>query len=51
VIIPFLERLDRDGVTRRIAEKRVLANQLKLSVAKRNCFRIGPTFAAIQPKR
>jgi selenocysteine-specific elongation factor len=25
VIIPFLERLDRDGVTRRIAEKRVLA--------------------------
>jgi selenocysteine-specific elongation factor len=26
VIIPFLERLDRDGVTRRIANKRVLAN-------------------------
>ena len=25
VIIPFLERLDRDGVTRRIADKRVLA--------------------------
>jgi len=24
VIIPFLERLDRDGVTRRIADKRVL---------------------------
>jgi len=26
VIIPFLERLDRDGVTRRIGDKRVLAN-------------------------
>jgi selenocysteine-specific elongation factor len=25
VIIPFLERLDRDGVTRRIGDKRVLA--------------------------
>jgi selenocysteine-specific elongation factor len=25
VIIPFLERLDRDGITRRIADKRVLA--------------------------
>jgi selenocysteine-specific elongation factor len=25
VIIPFLERLDRDGVTRRVADKRVLA--------------------------
>ena len=25
VIIPFLERLDRDGVTRRIADKRILA--------------------------
>jgi selenocysteine-specific elongation factor len=25
VIIPFLERLDRDGVTRRIADKRVRA--------------------------
>jgi selenocysteine-specific elongation factor len=24
VIIPFLERLDRDGITRRIADKRVL---------------------------
>ena len=24
IIIPFLERLDRDGVTRRIADKRVL---------------------------
>ena len=27
VIIPFLERLDRDGITRRIADKRVLANR------------------------
>jgi selenocysteine-specific elongation factor len=27
VIIPFLERLDRDGFTRRIADKRVLAKQ------------------------
>jgi selenocysteine-specific elongation factor len=27
VIIPFLERLDRDGVTRRIGDKRVLAKQ------------------------
>jgi len=27
VIIPFLERLDRDGVTRRIADKRVLAKR------------------------
>jgi selenocysteine-specific elongation factor len=27
VIIPFLERLDRDGITRRIAEKRVLAKR------------------------
>ena len=25
VVIPFLERLDRDGITRRIADKRVLA--------------------------
>jgi selenocysteine-specific elongation factor len=25
VIVPFLERLDRDGITRRIADKRVLA--------------------------
>ncbi len=25
VIIPFLERLDRDSVTRRIGDKRVLA--------------------------
>ena len=25
VIIPFLERLDRDGITRRVADKRVLA--------------------------
>jgi selenocysteine-specific elongation factor len=27
VIIPFLERLDRDGFTRRVADKRVLAKQ------------------------
>jgi selenocysteine-specific elongation factor len=25
VIIPFLERLDRDGITRRIGDKRILA--------------------------
>jgi selenocysteine-specific elongation factor len=28
VIIPFLEHLDRDGVTRRIADKRVLAKPI-----------------------
>jgi selenocysteine-specific elongation factor len=28
VIIPFLERLDREGVTRRISDKRVLANPI-----------------------
>jgi selenocysteine-specific elongation factor len=27
VMVPFLERLDRDGVTRRIGDKRTLANQ------------------------
>src|SRR5205814_9342093 len=27
IIIPFLERLDRDGITRRIADKRVLAKR------------------------
>jgi hypothetical protein len=27
VIIPFLERLDREGFTRRIADKRVLAKR------------------------
>jgi hypothetical protein len=25
VIVPFLERLDRDGVTRRVGDKRTLA--------------------------
>ena len=27
VVVPFLERLDRDGVTRRIGDRRMLANQ------------------------
>jgi selenocysteine-specific elongation factor len=27
VVVPFLERLDRDGVTRRIGDRRMLANR------------------------
>jgi selenocysteine-specific elongation factor len=27
IMVPFLERLDRDGITRRAGDKRILANQ------------------------
>src|SRR5207248_10057250 len=44
VIIPFLERLDRDGVTHRIGDKRVLGKASSASSLLRseNGFRAGP---------